>query len=34
MTVDQPGREPCVGIFWRVGDVLVIDRSTLAEAEP
>ncbi len=26
--------EPCVGIFWRVGGVLVVDRSTLAEAEP
>jgi hypothetical protein len=25
---------PAVGIFWRVGDVLLIDRSTLAEAEP
>ncbi len=25
---------PAVGIFWRVGDVLVIDRSTLDEAEP
>ena len=25
---------PAVGIFWRVGDVLVINRSTLAEAEP
>jgi hypothetical protein len=25
--------EPSVGIFWRVADVLVIDRSTLAEAE-
>ena len=31
-TLDSP-REPCVGIFWRVGRVLVIDRSTLAEAE-
>jgi len=26
--------EPSVGIFWRVGEVLVADRSTLAEAEP
>jgi hypothetical protein len=25
---------PAVGIFWRVNDVLVIDRSTLDEAEP
>jgi hypothetical protein len=24
---------PAVGIFWRVDNVLVIDRSTLAEAE-
>jgi hypothetical protein len=34
MTVDPPSREPCVGIFCRVGEVLVVDRSTLAEAEP
>ena len=26
--------DPSVGIFWRVGGVLVTDRSTLAEAEP
>jgi hypothetical protein len=26
--------EPAVGIFWRVGDVLVVDRSTLDSAEP
>jgi hypothetical protein len=25
---------PTVGIFWRVNGVLVIDRSTLDEAEP
>jgi len=25
---------PSVGIFWRVNGVLVIDRSTLDEAEP
>lgn len=25
---------PSVGIFWRVAGVLVIDRSTLQEAEP
>jgi hypothetical protein len=25
---------PAVGIFWRVNDVLVVDRSTLVEAEP
>ncbi len=25
---------PAVGIFWRVGDALVIDRSTLGDAEP
>lgn len=25
---------PAVGIFWRVGGVLVLDRSPLAEAEP
>jgi len=25
---------PRVGIFWRVGGVLVVDHSTLAEAEP
>jgi hypothetical protein len=25
---------PCVGIFWQVSDVLLIDRSTLDEAEP
>lgn len=25
---------PAVGIFWRVAGVLVVDRSTLAEAEP
>ena len=25
---------PAVGIFWRVNDILVIDRSTLDEAEP
>lgn len=25
---------PAVGIFWRVNGVLVIDRSTLDEAEP
>jgi hypothetical protein len=25
---------PAVGIFWRVNDVLVIDRSTLDEGEP
>jgi hypothetical protein len=25
---------PAVGIFWRLNDVLVIDRSTLDEAEP
>ena len=25
---------PSVGIFWRVGDTLVIDRSTLDQAEP
>ena len=25
---------PSVGIFWRVGETLVIDRSTLDEAEP
>src|SRR5271165_3684201 len=25
---------PAVGIFWRVNGVLVIDRSTLEEAEP
>lgn len=24
---------PAVGIFWRVSDVLVVDRSTLNEAE-
>jgi hypothetical protein len=23
-----------VGIFWRVDDFLVVDRSTLAKAEP
>ena len=27
-------QSPSVGIFWRVGDTLVIDRSTLEEAEP
>ncbi len=32
-TFDSP-REPCIGIFWRVGRVLVTDHSTLAEAEP
>jgi hypothetical protein len=25
---------PSVGIFWRVGRALVIDRSTLADGEP
>ena len=25
---------PAVGIFWRVADCLVLDRSVLAEAEP
>jgi hypothetical protein len=30
----QTATAPAVGIFWRVGDVLVIDRSTLDEAEP
>src|SRR5271167_2013865 len=25
---------PAVGIFWRVKDALVVDRSTLDEAEP
>jgi hypothetical protein len=25
---------PAVGIFWRVNDVLIIDRSLLDEAEP
>lgn len=25
--------DPAVGIFWRVGDMLLVDRSTLAEAE-
>lgn len=25
--------EPSVGIFWRVANILVIDRSTLEEAE-
>jgi hypothetical protein len=25
---------PAVGIFWRVNDILIIDRSTLEEAEP
>jgi hypothetical protein len=25
---------PAVGIFWRVNDVLVVDRSTLDEGEP
>ena len=25
---------PCVGVFWVLGDTLLIDRSTLAEAEP
>jgi hypothetical protein len=25
---------PAVGIFWRVNDVLVVDRSTLDDAEP
>ena len=29
----QEDLEPSVGIFWRVADVLVIDRSTLDEAE-
>ena len=29
-----PPAAPSVGIFWKIGDVLVIDRSTLAEAEP
>ena len=28
------GAPPAVGIFWRVSDVLVIDRSPLDEAEP
>jgi hypothetical protein len=26
--------EPAVGIFWHIGDALVIDRSSLDEAEP
>jgi hypothetical protein len=26
--------DPAVGVFWRVDRVLVVDRSTLAEAEP
>jgi hypothetical protein len=26
--------QPAVGIFWRVNGVLIIDRSTLDEAEP
>ena len=30
-TLDTPC-EPCVGIFWREGGVLITDRSTLAEA--
>jgi hypothetical protein len=33
----KPGRTPtppAVGIFWRVNDVLVVDRSTLDVAEP
>jgi hypothetical protein len=25
---------PAVGIFWRVNGVLVVDRSTLDDAEP
>ncbi len=29
----QEDLEPSVGIFWRVADILVIDRSTLQEAE-
>lgn len=28
-----PVQIPSVGIFWRVGDILIIDRSTLDEAE-
>lgn len=27
------GVEPSVGIFWKVNDILVIDRSTLQDAE-
>jgi hypothetical protein len=26
--------QPAVGIFWRVAGVLVVDRSTLGNAEP
>lgn len=33
MSAATPNRPPSVGIFWRVGGVLVTDRSTLAEAE-
>ena len=25
---------PAVGIFWRMNDVLVVNRSTLDDAEP
>ena len=33
-TAGHKPTSPTVGIFWRVGDVLVVDRSTLDEAEP
>jgi hypothetical protein len=30
----QAATEPAIGIFWRVGNCLVIDRTTLPQAEP
>jgi hypothetical protein len=30
----QSATEPAVGIFWRVRDSLLIERTALAQAEP
>jgi hypothetical protein len=30
----QPQDERCVGIFWLVGGILLIDKTPLSEAEP
>src|SRR4051794_34447042 len=33
-TVMQAATEPAIGIFWRVGNSLLIERTVLAQAEP
>ena len=30
----EPARGPCVGLFWRVGACLLVDRTPLESAEP